>query len=58
MIGTVQTENDPLVDGSPLDTATELLRDSLEIIRGFSGAKRMSPEEQRRFFHNSRNFFE
>ena len=58
MIRTVETENDSRVDGGPVDALIELLRESLGIIRGCSGAKRMSPEEQSRFFRNSRNFFD
>jgi hypothetical protein len=58
MTTTVEPENsDSRVDVTSGDMSTALT-DSLVPMQSFSGAKRMSSEEQRRFFRNTKNFFE
>jgi hypothetical protein len=54
----VETENADSRIASSDDVPTPTSTDSLLATQGFSGAKRMSPEEQGRFFRNTKNFFE
>jgi hypothetical protein len=59
MTRTVETaNNDSEVDVTADDMGTPTSRDSLVAMQGSSEAKRMTPDEQRRFFRNSRSFFE
>jgi len=59
MTRATETENiDSRADSNSGKIPTELLAESLPVFQVSSGAKRMSPEEQRRFFRISKNFFE
>jgi hypothetical protein len=59
MTRTVETaNNDSEVDVTADDMGTPTSRESMAAMEGLIKAKRLSPEEQRRFFRNSRNFFE